>query len=205
MRAVIVRGPIFLYLTHFWNQVIWWITWSRQQPMNHQLQILIWALIHLVRNCLITIHSWKWLFLKSTSGTSGTWHGKCVAMYLITLIIRWSIPRMMTFGVLKFARNDSLIFADYRQNLLIAAEKVRVTAYTIHKNKLIALIIGCIAYTRQYESSESCPSCQSPQWDSSDQCSQFRYISLEHQIQLMYMKRSTAKKLQMYQAELQRC
>ena len=109
----------------------------------------------------------------------------------------------MTFEVLKFARNDSSIFVDYRQNLLIAAEKVRVTAYTIHKNKLIALIIGCIAYTRQYESSESCPSCQSPQWDSSDQCSQFRYISLEHQIQLMYMKRSTAKKLRMYRAELQ--
>ena len=70
---------------------------------------------------------------------------------------------MMTFGILKFARNDSSIFADYRQNLLITAEKVRVTAYTIHKNKLIALIIGCIAYTRQYESSESYPSCQSPQ------------------------------------------
>ena len=53
-----------------------------------------------------------------------------------TILADEGIIGIMIFEALKYARNNFLIFIEYKQNLLTAAEKVRFTAHTIQRNKL---------------------------------------------------------------------
>ena len=63
--------------------------------------------------------------------------------------------------------------------------------------------LGCIAFTRQYKDLDNCPACQSPWHDSNNYSQQFKYIPLEHHIELMYAHHSTDEIIQSYRITVQ--